>query len=174
MRHLLFLLTACAALLLEAQPFDAKHPPNTYRNADNPHYWKNRPPHPGYWQQDVHYVIKGRLDDQTDVLTAELALTYWNNSPDTLREVFFHLYQNAYNAGSYLEKQERAEGGEPWDTTLQRGTEVSTLKMDGQETERVIDNTVMRVSLPRPIAPGGHTVFEYTFRTHWQGGGRRM
>jgi len=69
---------------------------------------------------------------------------------------------------------ERAEGGEPWDTTLQRGTEVSTLKMDGQETERVIDNTVMRVSLPRPIAPGEHTVFEYTFRTHWQGGGRRM
>ncbi|HRH39438.1 MAG TPA: hypothetical protein PK760_13890, partial [Flavobacteriales bacterium] len=46
-----------------AQRFDDAHPPNTYRNADNPHYWKNRPPTEGYWQQDVHYVIKGRLDD---------------------------------------------------------------------------------------------------------------
>ncbi len=175
MRTLLTCLASTIALAtLIAQPYDPLHPPDTYRNADNPYYWKNRPPYPGYWQQDVHYRIKARLDENTDVADGSVILTYWNNSPDTLREVFFHLYQNAYNAGSYLEKQERAEGGEPWDTTLQRGTEVSTLKMDGQETERVIDNTVMRVSLPRPIAPGGHTVFEYTFRTHWQGGGRRM
>ena len=126
MRTLLTCLASTIALAtLIAQPYDPLHPPDTYRNADNPYYWKNRPPYPGYWQQDVHYRIKARLDENTDVADGSVILTYWNNSPDTLREVFFHLYQNAYNAGSYLEKQERAEGGEPWDTTLQRGTEVS-------------------------------------------------
>ncbi|MBK8499407.1 MAG: hypothetical protein IPL52_11480 [Flavobacteriales bacterium] len=68
-----------------AQRFDDGHPPNTYRNADNPFYWKNRPPHEGYWQQDVHYLIKGRMDDGRDVLDGELTLYYHNNSPDTLR-----------------------------------------------------------------------------------------
>ena len=29
-------------------------PPNTYPNTDNPNYWKNKMPHAGYWQQDVH------------------------------------------------------------------------------------------------------------------------
>lgn len=167
MRHLLFLLTACAALLLEAQPFDAKHPPNTYRNADNPHYWKNRPPHPGYWQQDVHYVIKGRMDDQTDVLTAELALTYWNNSPDTLREVFFHLYQEAFVEGSYLERLEgglRATHGGP---VAYAGTRITSLTQEGAELERTQDNTVLHVRLRDALPPGDRTTFRISFSTHW-------
>ena len=36
-------------------------PPNTYQNIDNPNYWKNKMPHPGYWQQDIHYNIKHLL-----------------------------------------------------------------------------------------------------------------
>ena len=54
MRHLLLVFVALVPLATIAQRFDDRHPPNTYRNADNPHYWKNRPPYEGYWQQDVH------------------------------------------------------------------------------------------------------------------------
>src|SRR6187549_3567538 len=64
-------------LLLQAQRYDPLHSPNTYRNADNPYYWKNRPPYEGYWQQDVHYRIKARMDEGADVVDAELTLTYW-------------------------------------------------------------------------------------------------
>ncbi|MBU6324590.1 MAG: hypothetical protein KJS92_03805, partial [Bacteroidetes bacterium] len=35
---------------------------NHYRSAANPHYWKNRIPVPGYWQQDVHYRIRAVLN----------------------------------------------------------------------------------------------------------------
>src|SRR6187397_2005192 len=80
---------------LQAQRYDPLHPPNTFRNADNPYYWKNRPPYDGYWQQDVHYRIKARLNEVDDVADGSVTLTYWNNSPDTLREAFFHLYENA-------------------------------------------------------------------------------
>ena len=48
MRSIALLLATClTATLVIAQRFDDKHPPNTYRNADNPHFWKNRPPYPG-------------------------------------------------------------------------------------------------------------------------------
>ena len=107
------------------QRFDALHPPDTFRNADNPYYWKNRPPYEGYWQQDVHYRIKARLDENTDVADGSETLTYWNNSPDTLRFVFFHLYQEAYNAGSYMDKLDHAQDRfPPRDPKVERGTEI--------------------------------------------------
>ena len=170
---LLFLLPLLSCALF-AQRYDPIHPPNTFRNADNPYYWKNRPPYEGYWQQDVHYRISARLDEVQDHADGSVTLTYWNNSPDTLREVFFHLYQNAYEAGSYLEKAERAQGGEAWDTTVRKGTDVLSLLVDGREAVREIDNTIMRVTLPQPLAPEGRATFEYTFRTHWASGYRRM
>lgn len=167
MRNLVLLLVLFATCAATAQPFDAKHPPNTYRNADNPHYWKNRPPHPGYWQQDVHYLIKGRLDDSTDVLTAELALTYWNNSPDTLREAFFHLYQEAFVQGSYLEMKEgglrRTRNGE----LSYAGTRIQSLTQEGTELEMEQDNTILHVKLKEAIPPGERTSFRIQFATHW-------
>src|SRR6185436_2490897 len=75
-----------------------------YRSAENKLYWKNRPPNAGYWQQDVHYVINAELDDKTLGVTGDENLTYWNNSPDTLSFVFFHVYQNAFTPGSYMSK----------------------------------------------------------------------
>ena len=75
-----------------------------YADASNKQYWKNRKPFEGYWQQDVDYKIKAKLDDKTDVVDGEEELVYTNNSPDTLYFVYFHLYQNAFVKGSYLEQ----------------------------------------------------------------------
>ncbi|MFN8351846.1 MAG: M1 family metallopeptidase [Flavobacteriales bacterium] len=168
-------LIACALALSSAwaQRFDPLHPPNTYRNADNPHYWKNAPPYEGYWQQDVHYRMKVRLDETTDIGTGEVVLTYWNNSPDTLREVFFHLYQNAYDTGSYLgslEDEGRRRNNGP---VARRGTDLLRLRVGPNELRTELDNTVLRAELPAPLAPGERITFEYGFRTHWNGW-RRM
>ena len=75
-----------------------------YRSTSNQFYWKNRIPNAAYWQQDVHYKMKAVLDDKTDIIDGVEELTYYNNSPDTLSFVYFHLYQNAFVKGSYLEK----------------------------------------------------------------------
>lgn len=79
-----------------------------YADMSNRHYWKNRKPFEGYWQQDVDYRIRAKLDDSTNILTGEEELTYTNHSPDTLYFVYFHLYQNAFVKGSYLEKLNRS------------------------------------------------------------------
>ena len=76
---------------------------NTYRSESNRMYWKNKMPFPGYWQQDVAYKIKANIDEATDIVGGEEQLTYFNNSPDTLYFVYFNLYQNAFQPGSYLD-----------------------------------------------------------------------
>ena len=68
--------------------YDPIHPPNTYRNSDNPNYWKNKLPFAGYWQQDVEYTIKADINEQTNIISATEKLIYWNNSPDTLNYVW--------------------------------------------------------------------------------------
>ena len=57
---------------------------------------------------------------------------------------------------------------------MRKGTDVLSLLVDGREAVREIDNTIMRVTLPQPLAPEGRATFEYTFRTHWASGYRRM
>src|SRR5204863_7899843 len=76
-------------------------------------YWKNHSPFEGYWQQDVHYTIKAELDDAIDIIDGNEQLTYTNNSHDTLTYVYFHLYQNAFQPGSYLDQLEKNNGVKP-------------------------------------------------------------
>ncbi|NCX96734.1 MAG: M1 family peptidase, partial [Chitinophagia bacterium] len=77
-----------------------------YRSNANPYYWKNRMPDAAYWQQDVAYTIKATIHEQDNSIEGTEALQYFNNSPDTLYYVYFHLYQNAFINGSYLHQLE--------------------------------------------------------------------
>ena len=99
MKHLFYMLLFIGnGLALFGQSYNTVfQTPNTYRTATNKYYWKNKKPDAGYWQQDVHYKIYAALDDSADVLNAKFyELTYWNNSPDTLREIYLHIYQDAF------------------------------------------------------------------------------
>lgn len=49
-----------------------------------------------YFQQEVHYHITVKLDDQQHLLDGYITIDYKNNSPDTLRQLYFHLWPNAY------------------------------------------------------------------------------
>ena len=95
MRSLLLILFLILSTICFSQnTYNPNTPPNTYRQADNPNYWKNKAPL-GYWQQDVHYNIKANIDETKDIIDASQTLTYWNNSPDDLNIIYFHLYHVA-------------------------------------------------------------------------------
>jgi len=161
--------------------YDPLRPPNTFQNADNPYYWKNKMPKPGYWQQDVHYEIKAEISAETDIVTGEEVLTYWNNSDDTLSFVFFHLYQNAFQPESYYDKLHETNKIEPqWGQYEKdkKGTTIESIT-DNQPYELALDfeldNTIMKVQLKKPVPPGGKTQFKIAFKTHFSGdaGARR-
>ena len=49
-----------------------------------------------YFQQEVHYNIDVRLDDEAHVLRGQIDMAYQNNAPHTLDSLWFHLWPNAY------------------------------------------------------------------------------
>ena len=63
------------------------------------------------WQQGVDYTISVRLDDRSHLLTGNWELVYTNNSPDTLYELWMHLWPNAYrDRNTAFGRQKNASG----------------------------------------------------------------
>lgn len=163
-----------------AQIHDPNSPPNTYQNADNPYYWRNKSEKPGYWQQDVEYSINAYIEEKSNIIKGKLSLRYQNNSPDTLYFVYFHLYQNAYTKDSYHHQLYEANNiplqhGDYGEAGL--GISISHLKSNGIELQRELDNTLMKVFLDEPLAPDGVQNFNIEFNTYWDNDrlpGKRM
>ncbi len=174
------LLVSSAELLAQNSLFTV--PANNYQNTGNPLYWKNRKPHAAYWQQDVHYQIRAKVQtsqvdgkELADVEGSEI-LTYWNNSPDTLYEVFFHLYQNAFQPESYLHKLEQANKVKssfgPYESK-KHGTTVNSVAQGGSACQTQLDNTILKIKLNEPILPGSSAEFSISFRTYFDNGSMR-
>lgn len=49
-----------------------------------------------YWQQQVNYTIDVTLNDNTNTLDGFVKMDYFNNSPDSLKFIWIHLWPNAY------------------------------------------------------------------------------
>ena len=49
-----------------------------------------------YWQQQVNYTIAVSLNDNDNSLDGHIKMQYFNNSADTLRFIWFHIWPNAY------------------------------------------------------------------------------
>lgn len=166
---------ALAGFLSQAQP-------DFYRSINNENYWKNRSPYPGYWQQDVSYYIKAKIDEQANLIDGFLELTYWNNSPDTLLYVYFHLYQNAFQPGSHLDDLLKNNGVKPRYgkyETEKLGTviEEMTVQYDEPGSNTVpsltLDNTILRVDLKKPLLPDSKLRFLIKFKTYFDAGYQR-
>ncbi|RYE22142.1 MAG: M1 family peptidase [Sphingobacteriales bacterium] len=141
---------------------------------------EDKPPCPGYWQQRVHYSISAKIDEDAHVIDGNEMLLYENNSPDTLRYVYFHLYQNAHAKGSYLHNLEKVKHVK---TKLGKyeaqglGIVVSSLQADGKPLQYELDNTIMKVYLQKPLLPGKTVRFTMGFKSYFDDGGttrRRM
>ncbi len=148
-----------------------------YRSKENTHYWKNRKPHAGYWQQDVHYTIKGDVREKTNIIDASEHLEYFNNSPHQLDVVYFHLYQNAFTKESYLSDLHKSNNDEVKNlgrySSVGLGTTVHNVKVDGREVKTELDNTILKVYLNKPLKSGGSIEIDMDFITFFDSKGYR-
>jgi len=146
---------------------------NIYRNADNEQYWGNRMPDNSYWQQDVQYKIYAIMREEENMIDGAEELTYWNNSPDTLQYVYFHLYQNAFVKGSYLHELERDNKTKTAMGLKEKaglGTTTDQIQVDGKDVKTELDNTIMKVYLPKPLYPGSKITIKMSFKTYYDKG----
>lgn len=152
---------------------------NNYRSSQNSLYWKNHKPYDGYWQQDAYYQIQAELNDSTESIHGKMRLVYYNNSPKSLTEAYFHLYQNSTLKNGLTDKLYQLNKvptvfGKYESNGL--GTVVKNVVFNGKKTQHFIDYTIMGVKLPEPIEPGDSAVFEMEFITFFDRGSirRRM
>ncbi len=125
----------------------------------------------GYWQQRASYRIIASLDERREVLTATGRLTYVNRSPDTLRELFVHQHLNAFRPGSRWAATDAREGrvrfqqlAEP-SFAFERFTRAPAVGgvPVAPEYPGGADSTVVRLALPRPLAPGDSAEVEFAW-----------
>jgi len=139
-------------------------------------YWKNRKPSADYWQQDVDYKIKANIKEKKLTINGDLDLNYTNNSPDTLTEVYFHLYQNAFQENSHYDNLLKENGKNPWYGLYEKnglGTTIESLETNKGVDSLIYDNTILRVQLTNPILPHESANFEIKFTTYWGNGSNR-
>lgn len=125
------------------------------------------------WQQRVKYTMNVSLNEADHRFTGTTKLVYTNNSPDTLGEVFFHLYFNAFQPGSEMDVRsrtiedpdDRVRGRIAELTPDQFGIqEVVGFTQDGKAATLEPMGTVLKVKLPKALLPKKSTTFDFAFK----------
>jgi len=137
--------------------------PNMFRTASGA-------PGPNYYQQQADYVMDVELDDKNKKITGFETITYTNNSPDKLEFVWVQLDQNqrAKDSKSPLIEPSNAQAADMAGSFVQNymgnefegGFNILEVKdAKGSPLKYTINQTMMRVDMPKNLMPGEKFVF---------------
>jgi len=126
-----------------------------------------------YWQQEVNYNIDVTLRDKDNTVAALEKIEYTNNSPDSLKFIWFHLWPNAYkNESTAFAKQvfREKDGKRKWKDLKDKGwIDSLDFEVDGvkAKTEPDVDNIdIVKLLLPSILPPGGKIIISTPFVDH--------
>ena len=125
-----------------------------------------------YWQQYLKYSIQAELNDKEKTITASETVSYKNNSPETLTFIWFHIYPNAYKDQSTALFQQIKNDSQRKDKLKQPTSGyISNLdftvngvkaRTEPHPNAQYID--VIKLVLPKPLAPGDSAVIATPFK----------
>jgi hypothetical protein len=113
------------------------------------------PHHEVYFQQYVNYKIDVRLDINLSRLDVKEILLYTNHSPDTLKELYFHLYINKYRKRSLANPRLVVDRGAVRIFTITEN--------DSSNNNYSVDETIMQLKLQSPLNPGCSVRLKFDF-----------
>ena len=130
-----------------------------------------------YSQQYAKYKMDIDVDAANFTYQGKQTLQYQNNSPDELRVAYFHLYWNAFKAGSMMDQRVTGQGinadgrlaKRVGNTVVSRLSEIPKneegaqnirwIKQNGKDLKFEIQGTIMKVYLAEAIKPNSSTTF---------------
>ena len=154
--------------------------PNSQRTASGA-------PGVNYTQQKVDYIMDIVLDDEHQKITGNETILYHNNSKDELAYLWVQLDQNVRAKDSksrdiatnkipkVINKKwfDRSFPSNPFDGGFNI---TSVTNIDGSKLSHTINQTMMRIDLPKPLASGETFSFKiewwYNINNHRKDGGR--
>ena len=138
-----------------------------------------------YWQQKVDYKMDVVMDVNNYQYKGKQKLVYTNNSSDTLRRVFYHLYNNAFQPGSemdariqnisdpdarFITKVKNPDGTETKVSRIAKllpneigYLKITNFKQDGVSAKTKEVGTILEVTLAKPLFPNSKTIFTLDF-----------
>ncbi len=143
-------------------------------------------PGPRYWQLQTDYTINARLDPATQILSGEETVVIHNNSPSEMSEIRLRLDHNLFRPLIQRGSSVPAETTEVMVVTRLvvngRAVDLTAGPVRRNEPPRLaaagMDQTLARITLPEPIAPGSTVTLEMAWHTKLPGGpggrGHRM
>ena len=144
-------------------------------------------PGKNYTQQKVDYVMDIVLDDEKQKITGAETISYHNNSADELAYLWLQLDQNMRAADSKTpdiqtdnipEKISKTRFDQSFpEVAFDGGFKImSVTNIDGSNLSYTINQTMMRINLPKPLASGATFKFNikwwYNINNHRTDGGR--
>jgi hypothetical protein len=139
--------------------------PNEYRTSSGA-------PGPRYWQQRADYDIEATLDEKNQILKGRETITYHNNSPSPLEYIWLQLDENEHDSNSdnhYFDesrmKNQMGDGElnrfEFKKNLVEYGDKIDAVTdASGKKLKFVINQTMMRVDMPRDLMPGQKFIFK--------------
>jgi hypothetical protein len=140
--------------------------PNAYRAASGA-------PGPMYYQQKADYKMKIFLDEVNDKVTGSETITYHNNSQESLEYLWVQLDQNINEKDG---KSQLTRGGRVSEINtpdqfarnymrenFDGGYNIVKVTSKGKNLKYTINQTMMRIDLEKPLAPGK----SFTFDIDW-------
>ncbi|PQB07157.1 aminopeptidase [Polaribacter filamentus] len=117
-----------------------------------------------YTQQKVDYMMNIRLEESTNKIYGDENITYHNNSKDNLEYLWLQLDQNmrADDSKTPLASSNAAAAFLTPDTFKSSfmkeskgfGFKIEKVESDGKPLSHFINSTMMRINLPKALAPG--------------------
>ena len=137
-----------------------------------------------YWQQQADYKMDVNMDVKSFTYKGNQELVYTNNSPDTLKKVYFHLFNNAFQPGSEMDArlQSISDPDKRMVKTFKKAEKttyesrisqlkdneigylkITDFKQDGQAASTQTIGTILEVNLKNPILPHQKSTFTMNF-----------
>jgi hypothetical protein len=132
------------------------------------------------WQQKANYQMDVSVNADQNTFSGKQKIEYWNNSPDTLHAIYYHLYWNAFQPGSMMDMRSQEigkrsiRGRADWDQRVRDRIsnlkpseigyqEVKNVKVNGTVQQTILYETILKVNLSKPILPKSKVVLELDF-----------
>nr|WP_321222139.1 M1 family metallopeptidase [uncultured Psychroserpens sp.] len=162
------------------QLYDEFATPNMFRTGSGA-------PGPAYYQQQADYKMDLEINDETAVLSGYETITYTNNSPDELKYLWVQLDQNVRTKdspskdinGSVVRPAQSAArfASSFMSENFDGGFNIESVTgTDGKALTHMINQTMMRVELPKSMKTGDKFSFNikwwYQINNHVTDGGR--
>ncbi len=125
-----------------------------------------------YWQQHVEYEMDINVDVSDFTYDGDQSIIYTNNSNDTIKKVYYHLFFNAFKPNSQMDIRSRTIR----DPDRRVGSRiialeekdygdisVVSLQQDGKDIVHEVNETILLARLNKPLLPGKKTKLSMVF-----------